>query len=507
MLLATAPRRVMMWLAASWESWAEGEPVPGPESGLRRVVVLMRHGNRAPNVQLWELCAPLAEEVFPQFGVSPESLTRVGMAEAREGGRFVRQRYGNFLPQGAFLYDGTYAFNAEAASRNVVSAEAFAEGMFPEGTGLRGYLPERPNLVPVLTSEAGADVMKDELLNEDGPCWSTFVKDMDAWNGDHERDFYQKHESLFEEVSKVCEFPLKPGLVAEGKQQSLLWAAKIVSDAFTFVKNEGLNTTLHGRLGPMTIKRLHEVVAVAVNDWYFGRPHQLTYWTGDFIPETLKLAHLPLPDPHKKFQLLLNHRELLYATAHQLGIPIAFPGAPPDTLTTSSSLIIEVYDAGVRLLFWSPSQPSLEEKARYAAEGLPVVDLYGIGTLLPARMQGCPDRGLCPLEELVRAHLDHVRQTGAWFEICNAASEGDERVRRAKADQQLLERWLSERSPGASPAAAAFGGSEASDSGIWPWGAAGLLWAFTGSVAWFLGRRSAQKDAERVASGCYLVAA
>lgn len=105
-----------------------------------------------------------------------------------------------------------------------------------------------------------------------------------------------------------------------------------------------------------------------VHDMNFGQPHQITYWTGDFIPTFLGLARVPLREEVNKLHVFLNHRELVYAVAHMLGMPIQFPGQRPDSLPSGCSLLMEVYDHGVRAFFWSPSQPSHEDKARYLQE-------------------------------------------------------------------------------------------------------------------------------------------
>lgn len=43
-------------------------------------------------------------------------------------------------------------------------------------------------------------------------------------------------------------------------------------------------------------KAFHSVVEGMVSDMNFGKPHQLTYWTGDFIPTFLSLARMPLKE-------------------------------------------------------------------------------------------------------------------------------------------------------------------------------------------------------------------
>merc|ERR1719424_449061 len=100
------------------------------------------------------------------------------MAENWESGQFLRSRYiesidgedsahSGFLPR-EFVDDSTATFFAERAPRNIESTEALVYGMYPLGTGSPEFLPQRPNLVPIATTQEGVD----QLMNcpRDGPC-------------------------------------------------------------------------------------------------------------------------------------------------------------------------------------------------------------------------------------------------------------------------------------------------------------------------------------------------
>merc|ERR1712186_116451 len=99
-----------------------------------------------------------------------------------------------------------------------------------------------------------------------------------------------------------------------------------------------------------------------IHDQIFGKPHQVTYWSGDFIPTLLSLARMPLFKPVNKLHVFLNHRELIYAVAKILDIPVQFPGLAKGSLPSGCSLIVEVYEEGVRLFLWAPSQPAFKKK-------------------------------------------------------------------------------------------------------------------------------------------------
>lgn len=414
--------------------------VDPPEPGLRRVIQLARHGNRAPNAMIREICPVYGREVLPKFGVEPGALSRVGMAECDQSGRHIRERYRDFLPEGRYRYDGTFAFLAERTGRNVVSTDAISQAMFPVGTGIKGFTSERPNLVPIMTTQAGADMILS--CPRDGPCQNALKKDRELWTTEHDGKLYTENQKLFEEMSTACGFEIKPGAVVGGKPRTLMFIAKIVNDAFTFAENEGINNTLGGRLSPSTIHKFQSVIGASVHERDFSKPHQLTYWTSAFIPTAFKLTSDPLQHPENKYHLFLNHRELIYSTAHIFGTPIAFPGDLIDTLPTAVSLIFEVYDNGVKLFFWAPSKPPFEAKAKALADGVPLQELYGDhGTIISTRPSGCPAVGICPVDTLISTYLKHVEKTGTWAEICGVSKE-DNFFAKGEVSLGVLEDWI-----------------------------------------------------------------
>eukprot|EP00930_Biecheleria_cincta_P055074 TRINITY_DN41444_c0_g1_i1.p1 TRINITY_DN41444_c0_g1~~TRINITY_DN41444_c0_g1_i1.p1 ORF type:complete len:522 (+),score=54.96 TRINITY_DN41444_c0_g1_i1:25-1590(+) len=487
------------------------EPLPG----LRRVLVLARHGNRAPNPQVRVVC-PNFVPILEQFGVAPAALSRIGMAENEENGIFLRHRYRHFLPEGRYLYDGTYAFFSEREERNIVSTAAMARGMFPPGTGLEGFAPERPNIVPIATTQDGADVIMN--CPRDGPCQHALNQDKARWAERHEARIYRKHAKLFKTVFRACGYDLEPGNITyKGKRKDFLWAAKAVMDAFLFARNEGLDHTLGGLIAESVIEEFNAVVNENLHDQIFGMPHQLTYWTGDFIPTLLTLARVPLHEPVNKLHVFLNHRELIYATAHILGIPIEFPNMNKDSLPSGCSLILEVYDDGVRLFFWAPSQPSFEQKARYLSSGRPVKDLFLRGSLLPVHPKACPLQGrVCPVRALASTFVEFVHKTGTYVQICNVSLE-DTYFAKGEASLGIVETWvepsplaggrnvswhaapskfsaLAHRSASselAAPVAPQYVGQNSMPMLML---ASFLLSIMSGYVGWYLGRRSRQEE-------------
>merc|ERR1711879_211514 len=140
---------------------------------------------------------------------------------------------------------------------------------------------------------------------------------------------------------------------------------------------------------------------MGVCDMEFGQPHQNTMWVSAFLPMLLKLAETPrsgMIQPHNKLHFFLNHRELLYASAKILGLPVRFESMPPEKLPSAASIIVEVYDNNVKIFFWEPSHAGFTFKAKFAQEGWPVEDLFhNGGHLTPTAPQGCTPGELCPI--------------------------------------------------------------------------------------------------------------
>jgi len=108
---------------------------------------------------------------------------------------------------------------------------------------------------------------------------------------------------------------------------------------------------------------------------------------------------------------------------------------------SGSSLLMEVYDHGVRLFFWSPSQPSHEEKARYLAERRPMSELYGSGVLQPTAAFGCVASEPCPVEALAYSFLEWVTRTGTYVRLCNVSVE-DTYFAKGEASLGVMEDWV-----------------------------------------------------------------
>lgn len=398
---------------------------------LFKVVILARHGNRAPNLQVPTLCPEYAKRVFPDFDTPLAQLSKVGIAENYESGVFLRRRYiPDFIPK-AFVPDGSVNFFAERMTRNIVSTEVLAMGMYPDGTGPDGFLGSRPNIVPISTSQEG----KDELMNcaRDGPCRHRFRKDFKLWALEHDRRVYAGNVALFDRMSRACgnEWILNPmGIYYQGRLKTLTWGVKAISDAFSFAANEGLDATMGGRLAVEDLAAFKAVAAGMVNGTRFGHPHQLTYWVSNFLPNLFLLATRPNETVKldlwktQKFHLFLNHRELIYSIAHILGLKIEFPNMPPDVLPAGCFLGFDMYemdDGSISLKFywWGPTRPPGALKRDTLNRTGSLLSLYDEGIMIPVAPHGCAIDEYCPVKHVERLFTSWTSKTGTYHEICN----------------------------------------------------------------------------------------
>lgn len=397
-----------------------GQPVH--KAKLVRVVVLARHGNRAPNLQVQDICPKFANEVYPKFVVPWAALSRVGMAENWESGVYLRKKYiGTFLNNGPYIPSTPpeSSFFAERMGRNIVATYALAQGMYPDGSGLDGYLTSKPNLIPIATTQE----MMDELLNcpRDGPCRANYKADFNKWAVENQEKVFQANKDLYSKISEVCGYQIKTEMTWRGKSKNLPWATKAINDAFTFSLNEGLDPTM-GVLTDADLASLKALSTYMVEGTRFSLPHQMTYWVSNFLPNLFNLARRnPQDDTFDthKFHLFLNHRELMLAIATILKIPIPFKGGG---LVAGCMITFEVWEKEgetyLKFYWWGPTTPTPTDKAK-AFKSKSFESLYTGGNEYPTAPNGCEPNELCPLTHVMSLFTNYTAHTGNYKWVCD----------------------------------------------------------------------------------------
>eukprot|EP00808_Paulinella_micropora_P000487 g26889.t1 len=401
------------------------------EFEMIRLIVLGRHGNRAPNPQVPALC-PNFIPTIKKWGVPLAALSPVGKCENAENGRFLRKHYGWFLPE-VFTDNTTINFFSERMSRNIQSTRLTADAMFPSDS--TAMVSNETDLVPIATTQAGLD----RLMNcpRDGPCRARYHQDFISWCNHNCARIFAEHRHLYHRISRACGANLTAqGFMYGNTQKNLAWASKAINDAFQFAINEGIDPTMHGRISHEDLVAFKNIVSHLVKGTRFGKGHQLTYWVSEFLPTVL--AGLAKPPPNideprgrfhrtwrdQKFWFFLNHRELLYSIAHMLGLPIELPGFSPDTLPPGCSLQFEVYQNKVskevflNMSWWAPTAANFEDKKRIREAGGNLMDLYRYGTMVPVAPRGCVAGRLCPLDRVYYLWKTFTEQTGSWKQVC-----------------------------------------------------------------------------------------
>ena len=99
--------------------------------------MVSRHGNRAPNPEVWELCPGMKPQLdkFKELGIAKAGLTAMGMREMYGVGHFARRRYVEKYDLIPSIYNSDHVvFNAVSEPRTLQSASAMGLGLYPHGS-------------------------------------------------------------------------------------------------------------------------------------------------------------------------------------------------------------------------------------------------------------------------------------------------------------------------------------------------------------------------------------
>lgn len=370
---------------------------------LTKLIVINRHGHRAPNAAYWKMC-PNDLDSKPKYDVNPEDLTGLGMQEEYDFGQFLRQRYFNFI--GAKFNRSYHYFRAVGEPRILESAIAVGQGLFPDGFGPGGFLPSRPQFVPVFS-----DMDTHEYLLDDVPCFRRAEKDSKLWVENNFKEFMAdpKVNRTVQLMHELC------GSASTNFSEYAF--IKTVADGMTFNADMGLKTC-GGNLQPEDLYQIRNVSLRLLMERLYNTDEQQTYTVVDF-PRTILTAlnhthvaeGLEIDDylnTRQEANLYFVHRESLYALAQFFGFEYHIPGYPPGELPVASSLIIEklmpvkdqfthaLNKVYVRFLIWTPTTHLMN---------IPIPD--------------CRIPALCELRELIQVYQDRIERTGSWEKLCN----------------------------------------------------------------------------------------
>jgi 4-phytase/acid phosphatase len=110
---------------------ARGQAAQALEDGdLQAVIVLMRHGVRAP-IESETRSGAYNAQAWPAWPVAPGVLTPHGTEALRLLGEFYRVRYASLLPAGSCEQTKMYV-EANTTQRTIASAKAVLSGLTPK---------------------------------------------------------------------------------------------------------------------------------------------------------------------------------------------------------------------------------------------------------------------------------------------------------------------------------------------------------------------------------------
>lgn len=370
---------------------------------LTKLIVINRHGHRAPNALYWDLCPnDLANK--PKYDVNPEDLTGMGMQEEFDFGKYLRHRYSKFI--GEKFNRSYHYFRAVGEPRILESAMAVSQGLFPDGFGPAGFLPSRPQFIPIFS-----DMDTHEYLLDDVPCFRRAEKDSKEWVQHNFSHFMEdtRVKGTVERMYEVCGAPKK--------NVSEYVFIKTVADGVTF--NTDMNLDVCG--GNLTAEDIYEIRRVSLRllmERLYNTDEQQTYTVVD-LPRTLLTAlnHTHIGEgaqiddylnARQEAHFYFVHRETLYALAQFFGFEYSIPGIPHGEVPVASSLIIEklmpakdqfthaLNKIYVRFLIWTPSTHIMN---------IPIPE--------------CKIPALCELHELMTLYKKRIHRTGPWENLCN----------------------------------------------------------------------------------------
>lgn len=373
-------------------------------------MTLSRHGSRAPNGVVGHIC-PTNAGNLQAYKVPLEQLTEIGMHQMLAAGEYVRKVY---VEEKQFLspsFNGvnhshfeTY-FRADAATRCSQSATALGYGLYPDGTGPKGF-PHQP--VPVTMQLVKNE---HEFAAPKGPCAETLNADLSVYAETRAQELLKLNDDVLAKMGEICGVPLQEISNVPGGEDLVL-GVKDIADMFIFDRDEQLPPAKGLTLE--VSKKLESLAFQNLMERYYSTDREITYWVGGF--SDMLLANLnsaanptsPSPNQYRYFSYH-GHRELLHGLGKMLGWNFNFEGLPKalgmTALHPATTLAFELHarkDAvtgletySVQTFIWSPRTEREQVK-----------------------LEKCSSSD-CPLTEFNAIIKNHIAKTGTWQEICN----------------------------------------------------------------------------------------
>eukprot|EP00903_Cladosiphon_okamuranus_P009472 g9027.t1 len=412
-------RAVFLCAVVGVQTWA------GVKGELVLLVTLTRHGSRAPNTVIDELC-PNNKANRALYNVPPGQLTENGMKQGLKLGSFLRETYvetTGFLP--ATLGSGSEPsfsskFMSDSAERCLQTAQAMGMGLFPNGTGPPGF-PNQP--VAVQTEQTQ---FANLLAAAHGACLPQQKVDNAAYDSTRGKELIDQSESITDVVAEACGTPIAEYANADNGKEGLVLGVKDVADMLDFDEQQGLPT-----LASVSKKAHEDMTQLAftlLQERYYSNRRQITYWAGDFPPTLVgdfKAAarrHSIGQKPKRLYLGYHGHRELLYGVAHLLGWAFDVEGAPTALGTSSippaTTMFFELHFHSEENQQGSGDEDGGEAGYYYVRTYTWTPD-FGQQEVVLDACSGVEAGKGCPLSTVEAIVVDSIEDTGSWQDICH----------------------------------------------------------------------------------------
>lgn len=351
----------------------------GKKDEVIAVQTLTRHGSRAPNRALArESCIPLLDsnrdgkdEFSSIFGVRPSELTRRGVQEMRDVGRYLRERYEQMgLIFGDYLsHTRDFLFIARQGDRQQRSIMGVAQGMFPD------------DAVPIQVTDRENDV----ILSAPPPICAEFTSNMIVkWHATTGRQYVKQHYAQLVPFEKLCNYSLLSNPVdvqqGGGNPHAAIGDISDLMDALNLERNEPM---------PITNQQLQDITKIAFDleqGSHFEDGRGAGVFLGDFADDLLSTFEKIMDGSvtpgknHPKMKLSSCSRELFYALENVFlwnSTVEILPGQPKGRIVAGTTFIWELTMSGMVNSYYyqigyikpKPLQPpmSLVDYRRYYA--------------------------------------------------------------------------------------------------------------------------------------------
>ncbi|GAB5367424.1 hypothetical protein AAMO2058_001228900 [Amorphochlora amoebiformis] len=295
--------------------------LPSSESRVISVFYASRHGTRAPNPIVEDICPGLKPTLdrFKDIGIAPAGVTGNGLREMYSVGVYARERYIKEAGLLSKYFDPReIKFVAAEEDRTLQSAATMGQAMYAGPRGFEGY---REPIPVAVNGTAGRDDLGEVRK---ATCAPQLLQDTSKWDKKYGKELMEKHKDIIDDLSHMCKANLRLSLQYTDGMENMGDAIKDVTDAMMFAVRENFplqfNKTMYADARRLALAQLYGRL-------YFTKEQQ-NYMVGLF-PEVM-LNELQAGVDHLEGRHLMygyhGHRELLYALATFFQVSFEFPG-------------------------------------------------------------------------------------------------------------------------------------------------------------------------------------